>query len=118
MPQQIELNDGDGFLDVKWKGQVIQFDLFEAHGVYNRLFSEFSDTAELTQEWKAWLAGKGIIGISDGGSLDLAHQIRELVNEFAKKKLGLDSASVGSNASTDSHSSEPILATSSPDTPV
>ena len=111
MPRQIELDDGDGYLDVKWKGKVVQFDLFEAHGVYNRLFNEFTDATELTAHWKAWLAERGIVGVSDGGSLDLAHQMRELVDEFAKKKLGVTLASVASSDSTDSPSSEPAPAT-------
>jgi hypothetical protein len=117
MPQKIKLDDGDGFLDVEWKGQTIQFDLFEAHGVYNRLYNENPDTVDLVREWKCWLAEKGIPGISDGGSLDLAHQMREMVDEFAKKKRGSDSGFADSNASTASPSSEPAPATTSPDTP-
>ncbi len=92
---KITLEEGDGYLDVDVKradgtlSEVVRLDLFEATNAYAAIHNEHTDLVLRAEEWCVWLAGKGLVGLSHGTALALAGRMREEVDAFAKKNIGL-----------------------------
>ena len=115
MPVKIDGDDGYLDVEVSRKGEppaAVTLDLFEAVSVYDGLHREHEGGAALGDAWCAWLAEKGLPGLSHGKALALAKQVIDRADEFAKKN-GLASATADSNGSTGSPSSAPAPPTNS-----
>lgn len=101
----IKLEKDEGFVEIEVDGNPapVKLDLFEASNNYGRLCDRHEDPVERGDAWCAWLAERGVPGLSHGAAYRLAGEIANEVEAFKKKHVSIWESS----ASPDSSDSGP-----------